>query len=214
MMIRQVKVVNGDIVLVLNNAVDSLSSTVDGGLRHGVRYIIHHHVPSDFNADPMLEVRRIHEALSIKSNETVTFLTATELPRNHVINEENTHGLRVTVSLTIGLSNPYRIEDGNVISLLRKPSTVNIAVIIDANLTQPALVDAVALIAETKHETLSELTNGEIHGTTSDAIAILSSGNGELRPYAGLATDVGKAISHAVYNALIKAYEINQYKNH
>ncbi|ABW02194.1 adenosylcobinamide amidohydrolase [Caldivirga maquilingensis] len=213
-MIRQVKVVNGDLILVLSNAMDSLSSTVDGGLRHGIRYIIHHHVPSNFNTDPMLEVRRVHEALLINSNEAVTFLTATELPKNHVINEENMYGLSVVVSLTIGLSNPYRIKNGNVISLLRNPSTVNIAVIIDANLTQQALVDAVALIAETKHETLSELTNGKVHGTTSDAIAVLSSGNGELRPYAGPATDVGKAISHAVYGALVKAYEINQYKDH
>ena len=118
------------------------------------------------------------------------------------------------MSLTIGLSNPYRIENGDVISLMHNPSTINIAVIINANLTQPALVDAVALIAETKHEVLSKLTNGKIHGTTSDAIAVLSLGNGELRPYAGPATDVGKAVSHAVYNTLIKAYEISQSESH
>ncbi|WP_291765534.1 adenosylcobinamide amidohydrolase [Caldivirga sp. UBA161] len=213
-MIRQVKAANGDLVVTLSSTAVSLSSTVDGGLRHGVRYIIHHHVPGNFNTDPILEVRRIHEALSINSNEAITFLTATELPRNHVIVEEDTYGLKVAVSLTIGLSNPYRIEDGNVISLMRNPSTVNIAVIINANLTQPALVDAVALIAETKHEALSRLTNGKIHGTTSDAIAVLSLSSGELKPYAGPATDVGKAISHAVYNALIRAYEINQLKDH
>jgi adenosylcobinamide amidohydrolase len=36
-----------------------LPSTVDGGLRYGVRFIIHHHVPKDFNADPATEVKNV-----------------------------------------------------------------------------------------------------------------------------------------------------------
>ncbi len=205
-MIRQVKVNNGDLVLALNGTAVSLSSTVDGGLRHGIRYVIHHHVPSDFNTDPMLEVKKVHDKLMIKSNEAITFLTAVELPRSHVIHEESSGELRVTVSLTMGLSNPYRIKGGSVVSLWRGYSTINVAVIINAPLASPALVDAVSLIAEVKHETLGELTGGKIHGTTSDAVAVLSLNEGVVKPYAGPATEVGELISHAVYNALIKAY--------
>ena len=47
-MISQVKVINGDLIIMLSKAASSLSSTVDGGLRHGIRYIIHHHVPKEF----------------------------------------------------------------------------------------------------------------------------------------------------------------------
>ena len=36
-----------------------MPSTVDGGLRYGVRFIIHHHVPKDFNADQATEVKDV-----------------------------------------------------------------------------------------------------------------------------------------------------------
>ncbi|MFP3193709.1 MAG: hypothetical protein RXR11_00255 [Caldivirga sp.] len=36
-----------------------MPSTVDGGLRYDVRFIIHYHVPKDFNADPATEVKDV-----------------------------------------------------------------------------------------------------------------------------------------------------------
>ena len=36
-----------------------MPSTVNGGLRYGVRFIIHHHVSKDFNTDPATEVKDV-----------------------------------------------------------------------------------------------------------------------------------------------------------
>jgi adenosylcobinamide amidohydrolase len=207
-MIRRIISTDGDVVIELSSAASMLSSTVDGGLRYGVRFIIHHHVPKDFNADSATEVKVTHIRLGINSNEVVTFLTAAELPKSHVIHNEQHGDIDITVSVTMGLSNPYRIDGPRIIEMWRGPSTVNIAIIVNRPLAVTAMVDAIALSAEAKHETLSSLSGGRLHGTTSDALAIVSLGEGEPEPYAGPATRVGKAIVSSINNALTKAYTI------
>ncbi len=100
-------------MITLSQEAIALASTVDGGLRNGIKYIIHHQVPPrDFNNDPIKEVIRVHRELLIRSDEAITFLTATELPRNHITHREVINDVEIAVSITTGLTNPYRIEGG------------------------------------------------------------------------------------------------------
>lgn len=194
-------------MITLSQEAIALASTVDGGLRNGIKYIVHHQVPRDFNNDPIKEVMRVHRELSIRSDEAITFLTATELPRNHITHREVINDVEIAVSITTGLTNPYRIEGGNIEAWGLHESTINMAIIISKPLTVQAMIDAIMLSAQVKALTLAELTNGEIHGTTSDAVAIITPINGNKEPYAGPATSIGKAVVHAVHEALIRAYK-------
>ncbi len=206
-MIKNVKHLGRNIVITLGEEAMALTSTVDGGLKHGIKYVIYHQVPKNFMEDPTREAVRTHGELSIRSGEAITFLTATELPRNHTIYKEVINGVEIETSITMGLSNPYRIGRGDVITEGLGESTINMAIIINKPLTVQAMIDAITLAAQVKALTLAELSGGNIHGTTSDAIALLTPTNGDKEPYAGPATIIGKAMIHTVYNALIKAYE-------
>ncbi|MGC8608072.1 MAG: adenosylcobinamide amidohydrolase, partial [Vulcanisaeta sp.] len=186
----------------------ALASTVDGGLRNGIKYLLHHQVPKNFNEDPIREVERTHRELSINSNEAITFLTATELPKNHVMHSEASNNIEVEVSITIGLTNPYKIEGPEIKTWLTGMSTINMAIIINKPLAIQAMIDAITLAAQAKALTLAELTGNRMHGTTSDAIAILTPINGNREPYAGPATAIGRAVVYAIRGTLIKAYEI------
>ncbi|ADY02105.1 CbiZ domain containing protein [Vulcanisaeta moutnovskia 768-28] len=207
-MIIDVKYLRENVVITLNQETMALASTVDGGLRNGIKYVIHHQVPKDFNNDPIREVMRTHRKLTINSNEAITFLTATEIPRNHVINEEIINGVETEVSITMGLTNPYRINKGGIETRGFGESTINMAIIIDRPLTIQAMIDVTMLAAQIKALTLAELTGNRMHGTTSDAIAILTPINGNREPYAGPATAIGRAVVYAIRGTLIKAYEI------
>ncbi len=112
-MINDIKYLNGNIIITLNQETTALANTVDGGLRNGIKYIIHHQVPPrNFNNDPIKEAIKTHRELTIDSNEAITFLTATELPRNHTIHRETIYGVEIEVSVTIGLINYYKINRG------------------------------------------------------------------------------------------------------
>lgn len=116
--------------------------------------------------------------------------------------------MEIEVSITMGLTNPYRINKDSIEARGGFcESTVNMAIIMNKPLTVQAMIDAITLSAQVKALTLAELTNGKIHGTTSDAVAIITPINGNKEPYAGPATSIGKAIAHAVHEALIRAYK-------
>ncbi len=206
-MIQDIKYLSGNIVIILSQETTALASTVDGGLRNGIKYLLHHQVPKHFNEDPIREVERTHRKLSINSNEAITFLTATELPKNHVMHREASSNIEVEVSITIGLTNPYKIEGPEIKTWLTGMSTINMAIIINKPLTIQAMIDAITLAAQAKALTLAKLTGNNMHGTTTDAIAILTPTNGKKEPYAGPATEVGKTITKAIHTALTKAYQ-------
>ncbi|WP_054857447.1 adenosylcobinamide amidohydrolase [Vulcanisaeta sp. JCM 16159] len=206
-MISNVKHLSGNIIIMLSQKATALASTVDGGLRSGIKYIIHHQVPKNFNEEPTREIEKTHRELAIRGEEAITFLTATELPRNHAIHRETTNDVEVEVSITLGLTNSYRISKGHIESREIGESTINMAIIVNKPLTIQAMIDAITLAAQTKALTLAELTGNGMHGTTTDAIAILTPTNGDKEPYAGPATAIGKAVVHAIHNTLIKAYE-------
>ncbi|WP_069806951.1 adenosylcobinamide amidohydrolase [Vulcanisaeta thermophila] len=197
-----------NVIIELDGEYTALSSTVDGGLRNGIRHVIHHQVPTDFNQDPINEVERACNELGIDHNHAITFLTATELPRNHTLYTLPDNS--VAVSITMGLTNTYNINETprNQRSTYA-PSTINIAVIINKPLTQTALVDALRITSEVKAVTLGSRLG--IHGTVSDAIAVIAP-SGDDNKYAGPATAIGKAIINAVSDAINNA--LSKYLGH
>jgi len=91
-----------------------------------------------------------------------------------------------------------------------QPGTINIILLVDANLTPAALVNAVMIATEAKTATLRDeniRTADGLYatGTSSDAICVACTGRGDATNYAGAATLVGWLIARAVRQTLVSA---------
>lgn len=196
---------NNDVILNVNFRNRAISTTLNGGIMSNVSHIIHHHVLDDFD----LKKERKKLVNYLNSKNFISFMTAVNAAQKHVMYSCMCCSVNVTVSLTAGFSNPYLITNGEIRSLLDKGlSTVNIAVFVDRFLDKGAMVDAIGIISEAKALSLYELTGGVMHGTTTDATALISDVSGSPEDFAGPATPVGRAITFAVYNALLNGIKL------
>jgi adenosylcobinamide amidohydrolase len=196
---------DNDVILIVNFRNRAISTTLNGGIMSNVSHIVHHNVLYDF------DFKKEREKLvnNLNSKNVISFMTAVNAAQKHVMHSCRCSNVNVTVSLTEGFSNPYLISNGEIHSLLDKGlSTVNIAVFVDRFLDKGAMVDAIGLISEVKALSLFELTGGAMHGTTTDAIALISDVTGPPENFAGPATPVGRAITFAVYNALLHGIKL------
>lgn len=202
-----VEVLNYDngIVLNINYRARGISTTFNGGSVSNISKVIHHHVYDNF--DIKEEYNKLAKKFGLNLNHAVIFTTAADVHRVHIMHECQCSGINTLVSLTAGFTNPYIISSGEIHSLLPiGQSTVNIAVFVDRRLNRGALVDAVRVVSEAKAASLFELTG--IHGTTSDAIAVISNTMGKEENFAGPITPVGRSITMAVFKALTDAVKL------
>jgi adenosylcobinamide hydrolase len=113
--------------------------------------------------------------------------------------------LTVAVVVTAGLSNAT--TPGLSAPVIPGPGTINMILLIDACLTPAAMVNAVITATEVKTQVL--LARGvrtpegyAATGTSTDAMAVASTGSGTPLPYAGPVTLVGWLIGRCVRAAL------------
>lgn len=89
--------------------------------------------------------------------------------------------------------------------------TINVFVFIDAQLTDGALVNACLSITEAKVKALYKagvidtLSGTAATGTSTDCVCVAATQRGELTPYAGSGTVLGRAIGRAVYQATLNS---------
>jgi adenosylcobinamide hydrolase len=194
-------------ILSSNTALCTLSSAVVGGGFLQTRTIINRHVPHNYNgSDPASDLQRFAAAVGC---EELFVGMMTGVPMTHMQSATARHGDATVASvITAGL--------GNVVaSGLSKPThclpgTINIVVLIDANLVVEAMVNAVITATEAKTGVLVELgTRTEegypATGTSTDAMVIACTGRGAPVPYAGPGTWIGYLIGLCVRQGLVKA---------
>jgi len=190
-----------DVILSINYKAMGVSTTFNCGMMSNVIKVIHHHVSDDF--DLKEEYEKLADTFKLNLKRTIIFLTAADVRSRHILYECECEGVHTIISLTAGFTNPYVIKNGEVHSMLKNSkSTINIAVFIDRKLNQGAMIDAIRTVSEAKSASLFELTGGSMHGTTSDAIAVITKASGKEENFAGPFTPVGKSITMAVYRAL------------
>jgi adenosylcobinamide hydrolase len=117
----------------------------------------------------------------------------------------------VTAVTTAGLSNPAVLpqpseaetgQDSRPGRAGRQgPGTVNIIVGTERRLTDGALANLVAVVAEAKTSTLLAVT--DVPGTTTDAVVVGSATDGPTTPFSGTGTAVGMAARACVRDALL-----------
>ncbi|NOZ76173.1 MAG: adenosylcobinamide amidohydrolase [Euryarchaeota archaeon] len=194
--------VEGDTLVVSSDSpLKVLASAVLGGGFSRVRYIINHHVDRDYRSgEPEKDLERVARDLGIHEP-VVGMMTA--VPMDKAASESRG---AVTAVVTGGVSNAVAAgeEAGG-------GGTINTIVLVDANLTEAAMVNAVITATEAKTLALGDLgvrsaISGEAAtGTSTDAVVIACTGRGPLLRYAGTATGVGREIARATRRAVREA---------
>ena len=183
------------------------SAVLNGGLCLA-KTVLNYQVSKDFNhSAPTAYLRKIARRLQLP-NPVVGLITAANVLNVSVqsSNGENS----VCVFTTAGLSNTAAAGD---LTTSKKLSTINTIVLIDGNLSDASMVDAVKTVTEAKTVALRELDvrsrfSGKIaSGTTTDAVVVACTGKGKQTRYAGTATEIGKAISINVIKSVKEAIE-------
>jgi adenosylcobinamide hydrolase len=184
-----------------------LSSAVVGGGMVRVRYLLNRHVHRDYDClDPVADLVAFARSQGI-SEAFVGQMTAVSLQKAQAITLR-TETLTVATVVTVGLSNAS--TPGLSAPVTPGSGTINMFLLIDACLTPAAMVNAVITATEVKTQVL--LTRGvrtpegyAATGTSTDAIAVASTGNGTPLAYAGPVTLVGWLLGRCVRTALEKA---------
>jgi adenosylcobinamide hydrolase len=198
--------VNSDVLLLRSQApLHMLASTIIGGGFSQAVCILSRHVNKNYDhADPESDLRTFARKYGIEEP-FIGFMTAVYLDQGVRTVTLRDRDLTVTVVTTMGLSNataaglsppaPYR------------PGTINIIMLVDANLTPAAMVNTVITATEAKTDVLlaqdiSTPAGQPATGTSTDAVVVACTGRGTSLAFAGPATRVGWLIGRGVRQAL------------
>lgn len=174
------------------------------------RAVINHQVARDYDCrEPKEYLRRfVERKLNIKGP-VVGLMTATNI-RCFALTKSSLKKLSVVAIVTAGLSHPARAGDEDT-RFFSTRGTINIILIIDGNPSEGCMVEVVKTATEAKAGAMADLDirsqySKEIStGTTTDAIAVVSTARGETIDYAGTATKLGYLVAGVVRNGIEEA---------
>jgi adenosylcobinamide hydrolase len=185
----------------------AITSSITGGGILPTRYILNMHVDKNYNCDsPADDLRSLAQRRGITES-FHGFMTAVYLNKTKSVTLRE-QDIIVTALVTAGVSNAASAGVSAPASFI--PGTINIILLLDANLTPAALVNAVITVTEAKTASLHDkniLTSSGLlaTGTSTDAICIACTGRGESMDYAGSATLIGWLMARAVRQCLDEA---------
>ena len=215
----EAEIQRGKLVVRSKTPLKILSSTVlNGGLRDA-NGIINVHIPEDYddgeihkNAEDFL--RREASKLSLPQDKVVGIMTAADLQNVEVMTQKNGD---VTLSVLVTAGTSFSATAGDEIASkqnsfqFKKLGTINIIVLIDGNLTESCMVNAVSTVTEAKTVALRELDirshfSGDLaSGTVTDSVVVACTKRGSPIKYAGTATVLGELIGKSVRESVKKA---------
>jgi len=181
-----------------------LSSAIVGSGFRRVSHLLNVHVDKDYNStNPKADLRALARRSGV-DGPFVGLLTAVYLRKaRSAFFEED--GLSVGALITAGVGNaasagitkPYSYQAG----------TINIILLLNANLTRSAMLNAFITATEAKTAVIQarniHTPDGDLAtGTSTDTITIGTTGKGKTQNYAGSVTVLGWLIARAVRQAL------------
>ena len=184
-----------------------LGSAASGGELTHTRHILNVRVPKTYYCvTPEHDLQASAERLGI-AEPFAGMQTAVDL-RYAEIATFDIDGVQGAAIVTAGLGNVIAAgEPDSVIFRPHTAGTINIIAVVDAALTQSALVNAVITITEAKTLTLVARNirtpgGAPAGGTSTDSVVVACTERGPLYRYAGPSTTPGHGISLAVRDAL------------
>ncbi|MGM0858700.1 MAG: adenosylcobinamide amidohydrolase [Pseudomonadota bacterium] len=144
--------------------------------------------------------------------DSVAMMTAVRLFSGSVVTRPLVDNpLGVMALVTAGVGNAVDITAFDQDDPRLVAGTINIFVFVDAHLTEGALVNACLSVTEAKvqafHKSavLDPYSGTPATGTSTDCVCVAATQRGELTPYAGSGTLLGRAIGQAVYQATLNS---------
>jgi adenosylcobinamide amidohydrolase len=176
------------------------SAPLGGGI--GLRsWALNASVPmSYFRDDPDVHLAEIAASLSL-DGPGVGLMTGVDVA-HRVIRADT--GVEVVATVGLGAPAWAAAPDGDLRrepTKAFKPGTINIFVRVPARLSDAAMVNAVATVAEAKAQALWEI-GVEATGTASDATCLVCVPGGPAEPYGGPRSTWGARIARATYAAV------------
>lgn len=185
----------------------TVSSAIVGGGFLRTQTIINYHVPSGYNhSDPIDDIQRFATSRQLEKP-FIGMITAVPIHYTKTATVRH-NNLTVASVITAGLN--IATASGKSTPMPSLPGTINMIVLIDANLVASALINSVITATEAKTGVLVEhsIRTKEGYmatGTLTDALVIACTGRGDLLPYAGPGTWVGYLIGASIRQCLTDA---------
>jgi len=197
------------------------SAVLNGGLKEGT-CIVNVHVSEETGLDMN---DKVHMAagdylkektanLGVPADQIVGIMTAAKM-KNVDVATNKFEDITLTAIATAGVH--FAATAGDEIASKQsafskiKWGTINIIVLIDGDLTDSCMVNAVSTVAEAKTVALRELDirsrfSGDVAtGTVTDSVVVACTKRGRKIEYAGAATPIGELIGKSVREAVKKA---------
>lgn len=188
----------GGLVLVWRLPVPMLtisSAPLGGGLGER-RWVINATVPNGYDRDdPDTHLTEIAGSLGLDGQGT-GFLTAVDV--RTVVHREDS-GVHAAVTTGIGAHPTWAAAPAAAAA--EPVGTINAVCFLPVRMSDAALVNAVATVAEAKAQALWE-TGVPGTGTSTDATALLCPVDGEPEPYGGPRSRIGSALARAVHSSV------------
>jgi iron complex transport system ATP-binding protein len=186
-----------------------LSSAIVGGGFRRASHILNAFVDKGYNStNPKADLRALARRCGVEDS-FIGLLTAVYLRKARLAFFED-GDLSVAALITAGVGNaanagitqPYRPQTG----------TINIILLLDANLTRGAMLNAFITATEAKTAVIQSRNicspDGDLAtGTSTDTITVATTGKGKLQNYAGSVTVLGWLIARAVRQALSESLD-------
>ncbi|MEH7382853.1 adenosylcobinamide amidohydrolase [Bacillus sp. JJ1533] len=192
----------------------ALRTISNGVIGEGIQWLnqfCNFHVDKHYNSsDPKKDLKEWMETYDIPHEQAVGMMTAVNL-EDMVMETKVIEGIPMMVIVTAGVGNAIDITNEFSANPSSQIGTINTMVFIDAHFTDGALVNGYMSATEAKVKALQDLhvrdpeSNTIATGTSTDALLLGLTQQGEVTPYAGSGTVVGKGIGQMVYHATTKA---------
>lgn len=197
----------------------ALSSAVHPGGFSYAEKIINWKVPLTYQCDdPAQDIVRLCGQWGCDHQHMIGLITAAKLTHASITELEGDR-FNLLCCTTVGTRNAARAGLTRNTFSAYKPGTINTIILIDGQMTEAAMVNAIITATEAKTAALQQLgiverANGQsATGTTTDAIVIAVTQHAHwnaVHAYAGAATTIGCSIGEAVYETVHEATRTQQ----
>ncbi|WP_075618409.1 adenosylcobinamide amidohydrolase [Paenisporosarcina indica] len=205
------------VVLQTKMPLKTISSAVVNAGSGWFRTFVNRHVPADYACnDSTNEMYNYLEMKGFPTSDTVGMMTAVQT-KDVVIEEYHGTFGSILIAVTAGVGNA--VDVSKAFERDQKPyvGTINTWIIVNGQLSDEAFIQAMITATEAKTKALQSedvrdpITNTVATGTSTDSLLVAASQKGELHPYAGPITELGKYIGRGVFECTtlaIKRYKV------
>lgn len=210
---KDIKITNEIISYCAPIPLKTLSSAVIGAGFGWYTTFINRHVPKDYHCDDVqAEMEQFLLKHGFHPKETVGMMTAAKL-EDVAIREINEGNASIVVVVTAGVSNAVDVSKSFKHEVLFHPGTINTWILINGTLSDEAYIQAIMTATEAKTKAMHDeniidnVTKTIATGTSTDSILVAAIQQGEIIPYAGPITTLGKIIGKGVYECTKEAIQ-------